>query len=95
MNTLLEAALAHNTEEPSTPEETAIEPEPAVAKQESRFDLHPAQVLRKGPRGMLISWRNRGGASSSMSWSSVLLLWGGAGLTLLCLGALAMQWGWL
>jgi len=61
------------------------------------FDLHPHAVLMKGTHNpaFFISWRSQREVVKSLGWKSALMIWGGPGLTLLCVYILASQYGGL
>ena len=42
-----------------------------------------------------ISWRSQRDVVKSLGWKSVLMIWGGPVLTLLCVYILAAEFGWL
>jgi hypothetical protein len=61
------------------------------------FDMNPKTVLMKGIHNpaFFISWRSQRDLVQSLGWKSSLMIWGGPGLTLLCVYLLAARFGWL
>lgn len=61
------------------------------------FDLHPPVVLMKGTneQTFFISWRSQREVIESLGWKSTLMIWGGPGLTLVCVYFLLAHFNWL
>jgi hypothetical protein len=83
-----------------TVEEPPVVTAPALAKDKSpspeegsRFDLSSPIMLMKGENNptFLISWRSQRELIRSLSWKSALMIWCGAGLTLLGIYMLLAQ----
>jgi hypothetical protein len=71
---------------------------PAAEKTpEAQFDLHPPVVLMRGVHNpaFFISWQSQREVVRSLGWKSAAMIWGGPALTLMCVGLLAAQFGWL
>ena len=77
------------------PEGSASDNAPDNVSDSAGFDLCPAAVIRKGPRGepFMISTHSQREVVRSLAWKSALCIWGGPVLTLICLYLLAVGLG--
>ena len=73
----------------------ATEPEGKSGSGEESFDLHPPVVLMKGTHQaeFFISWRSQREVVASLGWKSILMIWGGPILTLVCVYLLLAHFG--
>lgn len=76
--------------------ENAFDSKLPVAPASPDYDLHPSVSIGKGAASapFVISWRSQREVVRSLAWKSVLCIWGGPALSLICLYFLAVCIGW-
>jgi hypothetical protein len=73
-----------------------LHPTAPEAPRSPESDLDPSVSIGGGEGGdpFVISWRSQREVVRSLAWKSVLCIWGGPALSLVCLYFLALRFGW-
>ena len=76
---------------------SAIASAETVEETGDTYDLHPPVVLMKGSHDptFFISWRSQRDLIATLGWKSMLMIWGGPALTLVCIYILLAHFNWL
>jgi hypothetical protein len=74
-----------------------LSPDSQAGSAQDKFDLRPATLIMKGTHdsSFFISWRSQKEIVGALAWRSVVMIWGGPAVTLLCVYLLAARYGWL